>query len=143
MPNINAGHTSSCQSEGEIGRQTDKDKPQKVTRKSYIIWPANGWLTFCLVVEKGFLFLGGFQKNTFFVHFQTFFSRFQVWNHWKSFKMNKTGWKRQKMCWNTQQGNINWKVAKKNRQYYTKIKKRIEFVSKLISFGLSQEYPKL
>ena len=59
----------------------------------------------------------GWFYNTFFCSFLYFFCWFQAWNHWKSFKINKKGWKRLKKVvqpafgcpqhpkagWNTQQ----------------------------------------
>ena len=37
--------------------------------------------------------LWGVDKNTFFCSFSDVFCCFQVWNHWKRFKMSKKGWK--------------------------------------------------
>ena len=64
---------------------------QKSTEKSWIHGPPQRVDQHLHVNQLGRVDQNG--KNTVFCPFLDVFSLFQTWNHWKSFNMNKKGWK--------------------------------------------------
>ena len=56
------------------------------------------------------------KKHVYVVLFSDIFSWFQLWNHWKRFKINKKGWKRLKEVFWTAFGCAQYPKAGRNAQ---------------------------